>query len=53
MSSAWVDGHEDCRLCDVCARHLIPEEQWPCVSCGLLLCGSCDCPTEHIEETTC
>lgn len=47
------DAHEDCRLCDECARHLQPIDQWPCLVCHRMLCGSCDCPTQHVEETTC
>jgi hypothetical protein len=43
---------EDCDLCSVCGRHLVPENQWPCLYDGRMLCGSCECPTEHVEEPT-
>lgn len=43
---------EDCARCSQCHRRLSPEDQWPCLYDGLMLCGSCECPDEHVEEVT-
>jgi len=48
---SYIDGHDECALCDECARHLTPADQWPCLDCQRMLCGSCDCTRTHIEET--
>lgn len=39
-----MSGHDDCARCDECQRHLADTETWPCLTCGRMLCDTCECP---------
>lgn len=43
-----MNGHCDCAPCSECQRHLDETEQWPCLTCGRILCDICECPHPEV-----
>jgi hypothetical protein len=44
----YIEYHEDCDLCSECGRHLEEADTWPCLTCGRMLCGTCECPHPEV-----